>query len=155
LKAPSSSKSILRWTCLATALSVPTGTTTEVPGTGPDQRIARVEAFFQAYSCPAPTHAAEYVRAADLYGIDYRILPAISLLESTCGSFQRGNNHWGWDSLRTAFPSVEHGIDFVTRQLAQANPYRDRDLDGKLFSYNPRLAYVGAVKRLIQQIEAY
>ena len=118
----------------------------------PDARILKVDAFFESFGCPRPNYAAEYVRAADRYQIDYRIMPAISVLESTCGSYQQLNNHWGWDSARTGFPSVVHGIDFVTRQLAKAQPYRSRDLDGKLYTYNPRPSYVRAAKRLIGKI---
>lgn len=118
----------------------------------PDPRILRVDAFFESFDCPRPNYAAEYVRAADRYNLDYRILPAISVLESTCGSAQRLNNHWGWDSARSGFPSVVHGIHYVTRQLAVQEPYKSRDLDGKLFTYNPRRAYVRAAKRLIARI---
>jgi hypothetical protein len=118
----------------------------------PDSRVLRVDAFFESFDCPRPNHAAEYVRVADRYHLDYRILPAISVLESTCGSAQRLNNHWGWNSARTGFPSVAHGIDYVTRQLAAGEPYKSRDLDGKLFTYNPRPAYVRAARRLIARI---
>ena len=146
---------MLRSACLAAAAFVPTGASSEAYKSPPDPRILKVDAFFESYGCPVPHHADEYVRAADLYDIDYRILPAISLLESTCGTFQRANNHWGWNSAQTGFPSVAEGIDFITRQLAEGSPYRDRDLDGKLFSYNPTAAYVLAAKRLIREIDSY
>ena len=148
-------KCLLRSACLTAAVFMPTGSPSDVSQPPLDSRILKVDAFFESYGCPLPHHAGEYVRAADLYQIDYRVLPAISLLESTCGAFQRGNNHWGWNSAQTRFASVADGIDFITRQLALGDPYRDRDLDAKLFSYNPTAAYVRAVKRLIDEIDGY
>ena len=155
MNAPKFRKCLMRLIFLSICVLVPSVISIEAEWTAPDPRISKVDAFFHAYSCPAPNHAADYVRAADLYDIDYRILPAISLLESTCGSYPRGNNHWGWDNGSANFRSVEHGIDYIARQLSQAGPYKDRDLDGKLFSYNPRRAYVHLARRLIQEIEAH
>ena len=147
-------KYLLRFACIVAAEIISTGATRGDAQTLPDERILRVDAFFESYGCPSPNHASAYVRAADQYGVDYRVLPVISLLESTCGSFHRGNNnHWGWNSGRTGFASVPNGIDFITRQLAQGRAYRERDLEGKLFAYNPRTAYVEAVRRLMQEIE--
>lgn len=144
---------ITRGAFLAAALLGPTA---DVPGESgqslPDGRILRVDAFFESYGCPAPNHAAEYVRAADQYQLDYRILPAISFLESTCGSYQRQNNYWGWNSAKTGFPTVASGIDYIARQLAWEQPYMGRTLDEKLYSYNPRDAYVRAAKRLMREI---
>ena len=146
---------LVRLACLVFAGIVSIGATDEVAAALPDPRILKVDAFFDSYGCPAPNYAAEYVRAADLYHVDYRLLPTISLLESTCGSYQRHNNHWGWNSTKTGFPSVVHGIDFITQQLAEGDAYKNRDLDGKLFAYNPRPAYVRVTRRLMQKIEAY
>ena len=152
MKAPRVGKYVVRLTCLAVAGIISSRGSSRVPQVLPDERILKVDAFFKSYNCPLPNHAADYVKAADLYDIDYRILPAISLLESTCGVFQRHNNHWGWNSARSGFPSVVHGIDHISRQLAQGRAYRDRDLDRKLYSYNPRPAYVSAAKRLMQKM---
>src|SRR6476660_8297246 len=79
-----------------------------------DPRSVRLEAFFKAYDCPAPLHVNEYLRAADSHALDYRLLPAISLVESTCGAFERLNNRWGWDSVQSGFDSVPEGIDYIT-----------------------------------------
>jgi hypothetical protein len=67
--------------------------------------------------------------------------------------YQRLNNPWGWNSARTGFLSVEHGIDYITRQLAEGRPYRNRDLEQKLMSYNPYPAYVKLVKRVMSEID--
>jgi hypothetical protein len=118
-----------------------------------DQRIFRLEAFFKAYNCPEPLHVDDYLRAADAYQIDYRMLPAISLIETTCGSFERLNNHWGWDSAQTGFASVEEGIHFIASQLAENPYYKDKTLEQKLWMYNPDAQYVTQVRRLMRQIQ--
>jgi len=118
-----------------------------------DDRAKNLKAFFDAYQCPQPRHVEEYIKAADAYGLDYRLLPALSVRESTCGRHARMNNRWGWDSARTGFASVARGIEYVARQLAWGRSYRDKDLDGKLHTYNPNPLYPGEVKRLMQEIE--
>jgi len=95
----------------------------------------------------------EYLRAADSHALDYRLLPAISLVESTCGAFEKMNNRWGWDSVQSGFPSVPAGIEFITAQLAESPSYKGKTVKQKLFTYNPYKAYVRQVERLMQQIE--
>ena len=119
----------------------------------PDPRSVRLEAFFKAYDCPAPLHVDEYLRAADSHALDYRLLPAISLVESTCGAFEKMNNRWGWDSVQSGFPSVPAGIAYITEQLAENPLYRGKTIKQKLYTYNPYKAYVRQVERLMHQIE--
>ena len=118
-----------------------------------DPRAARLERFFHIYHCPEPHRTADYLRAADNYELDYRLLPAISVRESTCGVAQVDNNFWGYHSGRQGFASVEAGIDFVARQLVQSSYYKGKTLQGKLFTYNPLPAYAGEVQRIMRQIE--
>ena len=145
-----------QWTIPATFIALPVASSApehRVPQVDP--RLGKLEAFFLRYRCPEPHYTRDYLASADRNGIDYRLLPAISLVESTCGVFQRLNNHWGWNNAATGFESVASGIDHVTQQLAQGRPYRDRDLDGKLLSYNKRTSYRDQVKRIMREIENY
>jgi hypothetical protein len=120
----------------------------------PDPRVPLLERFFEHYNCPAPYHVSDYLRASDGYDLDYRMLPAISVRESRCGvSEQSVNNFWGYHPDRQSFPSVEEGIDYVARQLAQNPYYRGKSLVEKLFVYNPRPAYPEEVQRIMRQIE--
>ena len=109
--------------------------------------------FFSKYKCPDPTYANEYIAAADRYGIDYRLLPAISIQESTCGKHEALNNWWGWDSARTGFSSVPGGIDFVARQLADSPYYKGKTLIQILSTYNKHPAYAPSVLQLIGEIK--
>ena len=125
-----------------------------LPAKPPDARTARLEAFFESYHCPKPLLASDYIAAADVYGIDYRLLPAVSVRESTCGRHARLNNRWGWDSARTGFQSLAHGIHFISRQLAIGTYYRGKTLDGKLRAYNPNPKYPAEVRALMREIES-
>jgi len=118
-----------------------------------DPRAGRLAAFFKAYNCPQPHHVQAYIRAADAYGLDYRLLPAISVRETTCGVAEKDNNRWGYHPGRQRFASVEEGIDFLARQLAEKAPYVGKTLREKLFTYNPRAAYPAEVESMMRQIE--
>jgi hypothetical protein len=119
----------------------------------PDPRVARLEQFFDKYRCPAPQHVTAYLKAADGYGLDYRLLPALSIRETHCGIEETRNNRWGYHPGGQGFRSVEVGIEFVARQLAQNPTYRGKSLRDKLFTYNPLPAYPGEVQRIMAQIE--
>jgi len=117
-----------------------------------DIRTEKLETFFRAYNCPAPHHIDEYLSAADAKSIDYRLLPAISVVESTCGSYERMNNRWGWNNAQSGFPSVREGIEFISAQLAENPSYKDKPIEEKLVTYNPDWLYVRQVQRLMRQI---
>lgn len=129
--------------------------TADVPPKSTEQsgREQKLKAFFEAHGCPQPFHASDYVTAADIYGIDYRLLPAVSVRESTCGVYARQNNRWGWASARVGFESVARGIHYIAQQLAFGRYYRGKDVDGKLRAYNPVPGYVHEVKRLMEEID--
>lgn len=119
-----------------------------------DSRVARLEAFFRNYHCPAPFLTSQYLAAADAWAIDYRLLPAVSVRESTCGRHARNNNRWGWDSARTGFESLTRGIEFIARELAIGRYYRGKSVEEKLHAYNPNPEYPGEIRKLMQEIES-
>jgi len=51
----------------------------------PDTRVKEVERFFEYYQSPLKNHASLFVEYADKYNLDYRIAPAITLLETSGG----------------------------------------------------------------------
>jgi hypothetical protein len=94
-----------------------------------------------------------YIGAADRYGLDYRLLPAISVRETSCGWTEKNNNRWGFHPNTQTFVSVESGIEFLSRHLAEHRPYAGKSLNEKLFTYNPRIAYPAEVEHIMRQIE--
>jgi hypothetical protein len=122
------------------------------PAPAPDPRIARLENFFQIHHCPAPNPTSEYLRAADSYGLDYRLLPALSIRETLCGRAER-HQHNPWGYHHQSFPSLEAGIDFLAQRLTRHPLYRGKTLHDILFTYNPLPAYPEEIKRIMRQIE--
>jgi hypothetical protein len=147
----------VRMLAVVACLAVCTTTSANLPAAmvkpAPDPRFARLDQFFRRYGCPAPQYIAAYLRAADSHGLDYRLLPALSIRETHCGIQEVQNNRWGYHPGRQGFPSIEAGIDYLARQLAENPPYIGKALDDKLFTYNPRPAYPGEIKRLMRQVE--
>jgi hypothetical protein len=117
----------------------------------PSTRETKLESFFESYHCSRPFYTADYLRAADTYRLDYRLLPAISIIESKCGEYRRWNNRWGWSSA--GFSTVRAGIDFVASRLAESYFYKDKTTEGKLLLYNPSPRYTQVVKHLMGEIE--
>jgi hypothetical protein len=128
-------------------------TVAERPSTIPDNRYDKLEYFFQSFGCPAPHYVSEYLGMADSYAIDYRLLPVISVVESTCGVHQRLNNRWGWDSARKGFSSFRAGLQYIARQLAEGRFYRNKSLEEKVRMYNPNPQYALLVKKLMLKID--
>jgi hypothetical protein len=119
----------------------------------PDPRIVRLGKLFRSYNCPEPHHIPEYLSAADGYGLDYRLLPAVSIRETLCGIAEKQNNRWGYHPGRQTFPSIEVGIEFMARQLAENPLYKGKTIQEKLFTYNPRPAYPGEVEQIMRKAD--
>ncbi len=83
-----------------------------------DERELILTQFLQRRGSPLAAYAKEFVEVADKFDLDYRFLPAISCLESSCGLFQPANSHnpFGWgphirfNSWPQAFETVASGI---------------------------------------------
>jgi len=119
-----------------------------------DPRLQRLEQFFAKRDCPLRDAAADFLIAADRNDLDWRLLPSISMVESSGGKDFRNNNVFGWDSCKESFSSVRAGIHYVADQLANSKRYKDKTLERKLSTYNPRPEYVGRVKAVMHQLAA-
>jgi hypothetical protein len=117
-----------------------------------DPRLRRLEEFFAKRDCPLRAAAADFLIAADQNALDWRLLPSISIVESSGGKDYRNNNVFGWDSCRESFSSVRAGIHFVAAQLAQSKRYRHKSLDMKLQTYNPNPDYPHKVKAVMRSL---
>jgi Mannosyl-glycoprotein endo-beta-N-acetylglucosaminidase len=117
-----------------------------------DPRLKRLEKFFQSAGCPAQKYSDTFLEAADAYGLDWRLLPSISFIESTGGKAARNNNLFGWDSGRAEFASPAAGIHTVGYRLSHSSLYRHKDLDGILATYNPDAEYAAKVKAVMRRI---
>jgi hypothetical protein len=117
-----------------------------------DPRLHRLQQFFAARDCPLRESAQDFLIAADQNQLDWRLLPSISMVESSGGKDYTNNNVFGWDSCHESFTSVRAGIHFVASQLARSKRYRGKNLDGKLQLYNPLPDYPHRVKAVMQAL---
>jgi hypothetical protein len=89
-----------------------------------DYRVANLEGFFQKHSSPLYDHAKLIVKTADKYGLDYRLVPAIAMQESTlCKNIPKTSyNCWGWGiygNQVVRFQSYEEAIETVSKGLKE------------------------------------
>jgi hypothetical protein len=117
-----------------------------------DLREALLRKFFSANQCPAEHYAQAFVKEADTFGLDWRLLPSLSFVESGGGKYARGYNLFGWANGKAAFDSFGDAIHHVASVLALGKPYRGKDLEGKLLAYNHRSDYQSLVTRVMRQI---
>ena len=117
-----------------------------------DSRLAFLRNFFEHSNCPAAKLSPVFLEAADMYALDWRLLPSLSFVETTGGKSARNNNLFGWDSGRAAFSSAAAGIRAVAASLANSALYRDKDVDGILKTYNSTDGYARKVKDVMRRI---
>lgn len=96
--------------------------------------------YFQDRKMPLAGYGEYMVAAADRNGIDWRILPAIAIRESSGGIHACGFNPFGYGSCKGEvgkFESWEEAIDVVSEALGSGRYYSGKDLRAKLETYNP------------------
>ena len=88
-----------------------------------DGRKEKVRQFLEKHNSPMEAYAGDVVDAADEYGIDHRLIPAIAMQESNvCKKIPHGShNCWGYGIYGgkvTTFKDYKEGIYTVTKGLA-------------------------------------
>ncbi len=95
-----------------------------------DPRAQILQAYLARYNSPLQNHSQDFVDAADKYHLDWKLVPAISGVESTFGKhIPGGYNGWGWGvygDQALGFDSWTDGIYTVTEGLKTR--YVDRGL---------------------------
>lgn len=119
---------------------------------GADPRRERLEEFFGKRDCPALVVVGAFLHAADAYGLDWRLLPSISFVESTGGKAAKNNNLFGWDNGQAEFTSLSAAVYAVGYSLAHSRLYKNKDLDEILETYNPDAEYARKVKSVMYRI---
>ncbi|MFA6076492.1 MAG: hypothetical protein WC735_00245 [Candidatus Paceibacterota bacterium] len=104
-----------------------------------------IDTYFEARSMPLKGTGMKMVLEAEKNELDWRLLPAIAIRESTGGKFACKKvtyNSFGWGSCKIGFDSNEKAIEIVARNLGGNNPNTDHHYAGKttkqiLQKYNP------------------
>lgn len=110
------------------------------------KKVDQVRAFYDSYKAPLSANAEDFVRAADMYSIDYRLMPAISIVESSGGKhlFKPYNpfgwGKWGYPSFQVAIYDVARGLstyyargaDTPAEIAPRYNPVTPKEWGGKV-----------------------
>jgi hypothetical protein len=127
------------------------------------EKAQKIDAYFSDKNLPLAGHGMKLVLEAEKNGLDFALLPAIAMRESTGYKFACGNNGFGWGSCRIKFDSIDEAIETVARNLGGNNPktaryYANKDIDGILKTYNPPsivAKYSEQVQSIMKNIKNY
>jgi len=125
----------------------------------PDNRVAQLRGFLKSYNSPLTPSAQVFIDAADQAQIDWRLVPAITGVESTFGKQIPLNsfNAYGWANGTYRFQSWEESITIVSQALREK--YYNRGLDtpykiGPVYA-PPSQTWAGKVTHFMEEIEAF
>lgn len=104
-----------------------------------------IDAYFKDRGMPLFGTGLKMATEAEKNGLDWRLVAAISVRESTGGKFECvrvPNNAFGWGSCKIGFKSNDEAIETVARNLGGNNPrtayhYSNKTTMGILRAYNP------------------
>lgn len=119
-------------------------------------KIKALQRFLSRWGGPARYYTDDFVDAADKYGVDYRLVASISVVESgACKKTFKPYNCWGWG--KKTFSSYEQGIYTVTSGIA--NKYHARGLYspsqiGRVYA-PPSTTWGSKVASLMSQMPSY
>lgn len=99
-----------------------------------DKRARILQSYLAKYNSPLQDQAQNFIEAADIYKLDWKLVPSIAGVESTFGKFIPGGyNAWGWGvygNQAIYFKSWKEGIFTVSEGLRKnyfdkglTNPY--------------------------------
>ncbi len=112
---------------------------------------------------PLYGYGAKMIEEANKNDLDWRLLPAIAVRESTGGKFACKKvkfNPFGWGSCKIGFNSYDNAIETVAKNLGGNNPrtkmhYEDKTTEEILKAYNPPSIvpkYVPQVLKIMENI---
>jgi beta-N-acetylglucosaminidase len=86
-----------------------------------DRKVKVLQAYLQKYHSPMADNAQDFVEAAEQYELDWRLLPAISGVESTFGKNVLANsyNPFGWGGGYIRFESWRESIYTVAKGISE------------------------------------
>lgn len=111
-----------------------------------EAKAMAIDSYFKERNMPLEGYGMKMVEEAEKNNLDWRLIPAISVIESTGGKFackKVKNSFLGWGSCKINFESKEKAIEIVAWNLGGNNPKTSRhyqkgqDLVDLLQTYNP------------------
>lgn len=106
-----------------------------------------IDNYYKTRNMPLYGYGRKMVEEAEKNDLDWRLIPAISVIETTggrhlCKNPKAGNNPFGWGSCRIGFKSFDEAIEKIALNLGGNNPKTAHHYDGKttleiINKYNP------------------
>lgn len=111
------------------------------------RKAEAIDSYFESRNMPLSGYGMKMIEEAEKNNLDWRLIPAISVIETTGGKFmcknpKAPNNPFGWGSCKFGFESIDIAIETIAKNLGGNNPktakfYAGKDIEGILKSYNP------------------
>lgn len=127
-----------------------------------EDKAKAIDSFFKEHNMPLEGTGLKMVQEAEKNNLDWRLLPAISVIESTGGRHackKATHSFMGWGSCKINFKSDEEAIEIVAKNLGGNNPntdqhYADKTTEQILKKYNSVIpTYVQKVTKVMNEIE--
>lgn len=124
-----------------------------------ESKAAKIDAYYAKYDLPLAGHGMHMVLVAEENNLDWRLLPAIAMRESTGGKFACGNNPFGFGSCKIKYENFDEAIDTVAGHIGGNNVktakyYANKTLEKKLLAYNSVIpTYTAEIKSIMGKIE--
>ena len=165
-------KRLITWSCLlATAAiaigTIPrqitvTGTQGLISAASTEAEAQAIDLYFNERKMPLEGYGHKFILEAARNGLDWRLLPAISVRESSGGLHACGANPFGWSSCQRTFKTIDEAIETVARHLggnatSTRAYYQGKTVPEILAIYNPPKimpTYVPEVLAIMAQIGA-
>lgn len=128
----------------------------------PDTRALVLRDYLSRYDSPLATYSGKFVASADRYNLDWRLVAAISGLESGFGIHIPPNsyNGWGWGIYGNNvlyFASWDQAIETISKGLRERylgdNPDSNPYIIGPTYAASP--TWADRVTNFMESIEAF
>ncbi len=102
----------------------------------------QIDLYFLNRGMPLSGYGKKMVAEAEEHGLDWRLLPAIAVRESSGGLHACGANVFGWASCKRSFKTINEAIATVAEHLGGGNKntsayYANKSTAEILNAYNP------------------
>jgi hypothetical protein len=126
------------------------------------EKAEAIDTYFTKYDAPLKGYGMKFVLEAEENDIDWRLLPAIAMRESTGGKYackKVTNSVFGYGSCKLNFNSIDESIEIVARSIGGNNPKTAHHYENKttlqiLKKYNSIIPnYGGQVAKIMKTIK--
>ena len=119
-----------------------------------------IDNYFASKNAPLSGYGMKFVTEAEKNNLDWRLLPAIAMRETTGGKFACKNpnapyNNFGWYSCKKGFGSIDESIEYISMTLGGNNDKTRHYKEGMtseqiLKKYNPDSIVPGYSKQVMK-----